>query len=700
MLLQAIYTSSVNTLDHRQGLGLVYCSSSMPVAIREMLSRFDYSSDAGGCPIYSFERITLDGEVWLLLNRTVPAVDYTGRSSCVSHTLAMREKELQDCAIKTASSFPNVFEFMRQFSWKSDWNGEPRWESDEEALSIEGSLRSIRLAAGNIGGPRSSSLLLAFKASDGDSLLPYRAAWQIPGEHSDQILDFFASIWLALDPWRGESPYKGILDEPVISPVASWFYSFTTNLRNIRPDPYHWIVLSKNQPSVAGREILDPATWRTADPVDIGARLDDAGIPRLVIDRIEEGPEKWAQRLLRKKLQDLKGEFEERIRSENTEIARKFAELIEQLESSIRGIQSKSPELWEIYLQLPDQDGDLPARLADEFARCRRTAESRSQVLLAEYARASALFKNLLRPGPGDEGGLADASPLFGTEDVRFAKLSEKWRELAPVMACFEAYKRSYDEYKTEFEKLSVDYGHISAELEETRAKVVSLSDQLENEVKRRKLEEERKNEARRELEARTNEIASREDDVRLIPKVKAAEPYPSRLHAFAAKYWLWGVFGLLGFLLLVLTIFLLHRFASSPTDEGAEPENSRQVKPFTTNPPDSVPDIKGQNNDDAPLPGVSDSPAVPAGNRPSTDIPADGLPDPTPTEDGEHAARDKAAEAGKETARPQPKNATPPEQKGQSVKSPDTPADLKAEPKPAAKPAAEPAGGSGEAPN
>jgi hypothetical protein len=102
---------------------------------------FVYSPDAGNTAIYSVKRSEKD-ESWMLMNRTVPTGDYTGRAIYVSHTLAFRLDELMDFLAKKQGKISSVFEFMWKFEWKSSWSSSetPQWieeSADLEASSLE-----------------------------------------------------------------------------------------------------------------------------------------------------------------------------------------------------------------------------------------------------------------------------------------------------------------------------------------------------------------------------------------------------------------------------------------------------------------------------------------------------------------------------------------------------------------------------------
>ena len=96
MILEAIGASHRNTLEGRQGFGLVKCSRAMPRALQDIALRWEYPVTNDKDPVFTLRDIISDGETrWTLLNRTVPATDFTGRTgSYVSHTLAIRHEDI------------------------------------------------------------------------------------------------------------------------------------------------------------------------------------------------------------------------------------------------------------------------------------------------------------------------------------------------------------------------------------------------------------------------------------------------------------------------------------------------------------------------------------------------------------------------------------------------------------------------------
>ena len=123
-ILQAIATSVSETLEGGKGTGLVLCSKNLPDAIQQEARQFGYPTDAKGQHVYSLKIHETEGCRWIVMNRTVPGVDYTARTDYLSHTIAIREEELKSFLRSRSSVVPSAFEFMAKFRWRSSCNGD------------------------------------------------------------------------------------------------------------------------------------------------------------------------------------------------------------------------------------------------------------------------------------------------------------------------------------------------------------------------------------------------------------------------------------------------------------------------------------------------------------------------------------------------------------------------------------------------
>ena len=431
---QAIYTSAVRTLDNRQGLGLVFSSTGLPEEVRASLPRFGYDRDADSEPIYSFERVGSPDGTWLLMNRTIPAVDYTGRTSCVSHTLALQEAEFSAFSSTCAIPVPTVFDFIRMFPWKSAWEGEPRWESPEEILTIDEALRAMPSEKRDLASRYQPCALLPFETSGTASITPRRATWKFSRMPADRILELFADIWFCVDPWRGRAPHRGLINEPEIDHLGSWSYGFTTNLRNNRPDPYHWIVLSDKFSQVPGREMISPEQWGNADPVEIRQRLLDSGLPHALMERLEQGPSNWSNRLLTEKLGEISRDFDETIRSKNDEAAHVLAGLIGDLKAVLNPYEYENEQARKEFYNLNPPDTLAPTRLKDKFNRTLGDVDRANAEHVNVYRKRSEPIESLLGVTHSVREIGSKPSPVFERETGEFDNLFRIWSERVPLL--------------------------------------------------------------------------------------------------------------------------------------------------------------------------------------------------------------------------------------------------------------------------
>ena len=334
-LLQAIVTSSVETLDNRQGFGLVQCSRAMPEPIRQQARNWGYSSDANGHPIFSLKHIDVSGVGWAVMNRTIPATDFTGRTSYVSHTIALRLADLQLWYKKYRGNLVSPFELMLHFPWEEAWDAKPSWIEEMEDMEIGENIGG-HLFANNaleeqspLDG-RKFAYLLAFEFPENGKPSPRRSTWDAGSFNSAAILRFFHQTWITLDPWRGGRTYGEYLNEPDVSLAESWDCSFTTNLRNERPDPYQWVVLTGGSSRLGNRGNIDLNEWRNLDEKvvlrEIGERYGC-----LLVERSKE-PTVWAQKEIQKLM-------ERHINEQREEFSHSVRKIEEQVDEIIHGVE-------------------------------------------------------------------------------------------------------------------------------------------------------------------------------------------------------------------------------------------------------------------------------------------------------------------------------------------------------------------------
>lgn len=480
---QTIYTSAVTTLENRQGLGRVFCSKDLPEPIREKIAHYEYDSDAGGSPIYCFERLDCSGEKWLLLNKAVPAVDYTGRTSCVSHTLAFRQADLLAMLESWTGPIPTVFEFAKNFKWTTTWQGDPKWETEAEILTLQKAFESVRPTGQIADQDRSPAPLLVFNCGEDGIPKPKCGAWKFSVQTPDEILDQFNRVWLCVDPWSGTRKYGNHLGEPDMGRVSSWDCTFATNLRNNSPTPYEWVVLSPKVPQMPSRETLEPASWGALGVDEIKAKTAANGMPNLLVERIQEGAENWAQRRLREILEELGKTYSKQIENSNQESGRKAQIALRQMKDEVAKDEAKFEEAlaseWVVFG--PAKQETLTSLEAD-LRRNRENASRNSGGLLLEYEEKTAQIRALMRFQASVAQDAPGAIRLFDEEFGEFDRLRKQWQEQAPWAHLYEFAKEcevSYEDKKRLAADLTDEKNRLSKDL--TSAKLVNdgLSSQL-----------------------------------------------------------------------------------------------------------------------------------------------------------------------------------------------------------------------------
>ena len=218
---QAVVTSAADTLDGRQGLGLVLCSRSLPEEIRQKAKDFEHSSGSNSQAIYCLSIVEASGDRWIVMNRAVPDIEYTRRTSHVSHTVAFREEELKQFFHSRNSAIPSAFEFMRNFEWRSSWNDEPTWLEDD-ADPDEFRTKAFNATVIDGSKPLDPNCLLAFDPPGTGLSKAKRLAWRFGEVNSEEMLDRFHQAWLCMDPWQGTRKYRELLGEPEVSILDSW----------------------------------------------------------------------------------------------------------------------------------------------------------------------------------------------------------------------------------------------------------------------------------------------------------------------------------------------------------------------------------------------------------------------------------------------------------------------------------------------
>jgi Skp family chaperone for outer membrane proteins len=297
-----------------------------------------------------------------MMNRTVPSVDYTGRKIYVSHTLAFPRDELVLFLEGTSRKICSAFEFMMTFNWKSSWGESEISRLIEEAEDLEASsleafypdLEESQFSESQF--PLGS--LLAFDYSDeGLQIEPKKAAWKFENLTPEEMLTTFHRAWLCLDPWRGTGKYAGLIVQPQVTLRDSWRYSFTTNMRDGRPDAYQWAVLSAGCPTIPNRGEITPAAWEYVSPEEVQEKLGPR-IGHLLVERCLQGPESWAQRHLREKLRPLQNECEEAVREAKEVLRKEWESIIQCVRDQTQKATVALNEALLPYRQAFDQERD------------------------------------------------------------------------------------------------------------------------------------------------------------------------------------------------------------------------------------------------------------------------------------------------------------------------------------------------------
>jgi hypothetical protein len=370
-LLQAIVTSSVETLDNRQGFGMVKCSRALPDLIKQQARDWGYSSDANGHPIFSLRHIDVFGVVWAVMNRTVPATDFTGRTSYVSHTITLRLDDLQHWRKKYQGSLFSSFEFMLHFTWQDAWNAKPSWIEEVDDIDFGENIAGHLFAnhQPEVFDSREcipSSPLLAFEFSEISKPKPKRLSWNMGTMHSAAVLSFFHQAWIMLDPWRGGRTYRDYLNEPNVSLAESWDYSFTTNLRNERPDPYQWVVLMGGSSQLGNRKNVDLNDWQNLNEQIVIQEIGET-YGSLLVER-SKNPKEWAN-----------GKIQKIMESHINEQREKYSHIIQEIELTVTEVfheaEIKLSEFMEWRDGLQNQGlGSSALREIDEYILARKKA--------------------------------------------------------------------------------------------------------------------------------------------------------------------------------------------------------------------------------------------------------------------------------------------------------------------------------------
>lgn len=442
-ILKAIVASATETLDHRQGIGLVCCSKGFPESIRREAD-FGYPPDAGGKAIYTLRLSEGLDPSWVIMNRTQPEADYTYRGTHISHTIAIRQNELMDFLRSADTGINSVFEFMRDFPWVSSWVGVPQWVEDADDMDASSEKNRFWAQDPDFGKPLAPQGLLAFDYPEDAPPRAKRAAWRFGDGSPEEILETFHRAWLSLDPWRGLRKYGDHLDEPHISLCESWICAFTTSHRDGSPtDPYQWIALSAARSSIPNRDVIDPAEWNAMSPDAVKERI-GSELGSLLADRCVQGSEGWANTRLVDKLKNLEKNYEEKARIRAKDAHDDMLSLIETLRSKV---DSSRQEILtferERYWCYDDKAEAEVSELRGKLSGQQLKSLHETKTERSEYEAEVRKILELLPPGLAQESGFEiTANDGFPSLTAEFEKLAECYRDDCRIIQSCQGYKQ------------------------------------------------------------------------------------------------------------------------------------------------------------------------------------------------------------------------------------------------------------------
>ena len=554
---QAVVTSAVVTLDGRQGLGLVLCSRSLPQEIRQMAKEFEHSSSSNRSAICCLRIPEISGDRWVVMNRAVPDIDYTGRTSHVSHTVAFREEELKKFFQSRNSAIPSAFEFMRNFEWRSSWKDEPKWLEDDADLD-EFQTKAFNANLFDESKPLDPKYLLAFDYSETVIPMAKRLAWRFNERNSEDILDIFHQAWLCLDPWQGTRKYEDRLDEPEVSMFASWQCTFSTNLLHVRPDPYVWVVLPPECPEIQLRELIEPSNLHPQTPDAIKEKIAHP-LGDLLVDRCIQGPKFWAEKQIQKKIADFAHRYRERLADVAVTEKDEITELIKSLRTEI-----KNCENW-VKDYIKKEHGEtakenIENHLSDiraKMGKCETDAQSKLTELTKSFLGEVTPLKTLLNTNKESNDIDVESTEkmsIFKELHIDFNEASEKYSQ---------AYHQYYflaiaDQHASKKQELERKVGELNSK-QATRAKKIS---DLESEIS-----------------IKGDSIKSLQ---KLIDDLRTKIPNPKKRKQMGWKMYSWILVSVLA-LGLIAIIFLnlekIHGSKPTPTEKVTSKELKSEVR-------------------------------------------------------------------------------------------------------------------------
>jgi hypothetical protein len=258
---QQIRTSAPRGLETSgQGFATVARHADIPHDVRAFTDNLSYNSArAEKQPIFLFAHVS----DWVVLCRICDnPEEHTGRSNHLVHSLVGPKNSVLDWIgkIKDASEpIPDPAAVMLQLNkkgvWREQWEGAPRWLSDDDCIEIRDDHVESYVVAG---GWKNTSMGLCAIDETG---FPKKLMWKNSND-SIEMLCRFSQAFYAMDPSQGiESSRLQIANLFPAAASTAWEYQFATLVPPpLSADRFVWFGVRDDQSEGAksSRETLDP----------------------------------------------------------------------------------------------------------------------------------------------------------------------------------------------------------------------------------------------------------------------------------------------------------------------------------------------------------------------------------------------------------------------------------------------------------
>lgn len=472
-VLQAIVASGTETLDNRQGYGLVRCSRNLPEPIRQKCRGIGYPEDAEDEPVFAYWQEQIEGSTWALLNRTGPTTDYSGRRSFVSHTLAIEWGQLTSFLDNTQCGEFTPCQLFRSFPWQDSWNdAQAAWIESDDDLAAE-SLSAPKPQGRDLAG-QYSGLLQLFEFDDSDELQVRRVYLTGSPSNHDQALDSFDKAWLAVDPFLSIQDLGQHLPGPKIKPIDSWRASFITHLTGSQPDAFAWVILPRATQPPGNRAVLDFESLSTEAASD---SLND-GLHDYLIARAKD-PRDWAITTLQQRIADSSQTRRERENELVAEGRSRIDAIISEIESYATELPAdQAIDQEALHAALEKNKAGIDQELLNKESKLKEVeADLRAKIgnLDSEYPHIGPLREALDALGEQATPHIAagvDFSPLY--DRFKQACSNVRWK-------CAEClYQRVYEPWHRELESKEARLTQWAQEIEPKRAALIEREAQHE----------------------------------------------------------------------------------------------------------------------------------------------------------------------------------------------------------------------------